>query len=97
MTAAEKMFPTSIELQNWSTLCLQYPDEWVCLVDVELTSEGALQAARMLGHDHSAQRLLEQLGPPPHGATIVHTWGRRLTFPRLVMTDELRDYLRSHP
>ena len=96
MSAAEKIPPTSLELQSWSTLCQQYPDEWVCLMDVEDTPEGAIQAARILGHNCSVLDLLEQMSTPP-GATIVHTWGRTLTFPRIVMTDELRDYLQSHP
>lgn len=94
MTAAEKVFPTSIELQSWSMLREQYPDEWLCLTDIEDTPEGVLHAGRVIDHDPSVLELIERIGTQS-GATIVHTWGRRLNPPRIVMTDELDEFLHS--
>ena len=94
MSAAE-IIQTSLELQSWTTLCQQYPDEWVCLIDVEDTADGTLHAARLLAHARSIEHLLEQIDLPQPGTVVVHTWGRWLTFPRLEMTDEIRDLLQS--
>jgi hypothetical protein len=96
MSAAEKIAPTIAEPLLWAEFCALHPDEWVCLVEVEHETEGAIRSARVVGHHRSIKDALKQVdswGSHPV-VTYAHTGGRRLRFPRIVRTDEIRELVR---
>jgi len=82
---------------SWAEICMLHPDEWVCLLDIELEPDGSIRSARVVGHDPSAVDALDQIDPPDPDTTLVHTAGRRLHMPRFEMTDEIRDLIRARP
>ena len=96
MSAAEKMAPTTTESLAWTDICRRHPDEWVCLVEVQHQTDGSIRSARLIGHHRSINEALEQC---PWSddllVTCAHTRGRKLRFPRIEMTDEIRDILRA--
>lgn len=96
MSAAEKIEPTSNELLPWSEICVRHPDEWVCLVEVEHETEGPIRSARVVGHHRSIKEALKQVDSWGSHLAVVysHTGGRKLRFPRIVMTDEVREFVR---
>jgi hypothetical protein len=73
---------------------MQYPDQYVCLVDVENGPDGAIRSRRVVGHDRSMRQLLEQIDVPRPASVLVQTSGRALRFPRVEMTDEIRNIVR---
>lgn len=95
MERAEKLASVEPDALSWGEICVRYPNEWVCLLDVESAREGSILSARVIGHDSSMRSVLAQVGITRAGATIVHTAGRLLRFPRLEMTDEIRDIVRA--
>jgi len=94
MRAAEKVTPTSLGSLSWAKICEQHTNEWVCLLDVENAPDGSIRSARVIGHDRSMRQALAELGVTPPGAVVVHTGGRPLRFPRIELTDEIRDIVR---
>lgn len=88
--------PASPSVTSWTEIRHEYPELWVCIVDVERESSGALRAGRVVAHDPSLMRLLDRVeGRFPDGG-LIHTSGRPLRRPRLQMTDEIRDLIRHH-
>jgi len=71
-----------------------YPDEWVCLPDVGYAPDGSIRLARVAGHDRSMRQALTQIGVTEPGTIVAHTAGRRVRFPRIEMTDEIRNIVR---
>jgi hypothetical protein len=95
MSAAEKIVPVSDELLSWAAICERHVDEWVFLVDVEDAADGAIRAARVIGHDRSMRQALARLGAVEPGTAVMHTAGRPLRLPRNATTDEIRDGVRA--
>jgi hypothetical protein len=95
MSIAGKLVPASAPPAPWAAICDQHPNEWVCLVDVENAPDGSIRSARVIGHDPSMRRVLAEIGAPRPDMLVLHTWGRPLRFPRLEVTDEIRDIV--HP
>jgi hypothetical protein len=93
MGLAEKL-TTSIESLSWMEIRERHPDEWVCLLDVELAFDGSIRLAKVAGHDRSMRQALAQIGVTQAGTVVVHTAGRPLRLPRIEMTDEIRDIVR---
>ena len=93
MSAAEKIAPPVAESLAWTEICRQYPDEWVCLVEVQHEPDGALRSAQVIGHHRSIKEALQQCSWSTD-PLIAHTGGRKLRFPRIEMTDEIRDIVR---
>jgi hypothetical protein len=102
MNTAEKIAPSISEPLSWAEICARYPDEWVSMVELEHDPNGAKsRSGRVIGHGKTRRESLEQ----------VHTWwktypviGHFFTgkikppvphFPRIVMTDEIRDLIRA--
>jgi hypothetical protein len=95
MSAAEKIAPTMAESLAWPEICRRHPGEWVCLVEVQHAPDGSLRSARLVGHDRSIKQALEQCAwNADPSLACAHTGGRRLRFPRIEMTDEIRDLVR---
>jgi hypothetical protein len=95
MDAAENLTADRLEPLPWVQICARYPGEWVELLVVDHEPNGSIRSARVLGHDRSMKQLLAQLDMSEPGAVIVHTRGRPLRFPRIEMTDEIRDIIRA--
>lgn len=94
MSAAAKS-PQMLEPCSWAEICAQHPNEWVCLLDLDHGPDGRICAARVVGHDPSIERALDQIEPPNPDTTVVHTAGRPMWTPRIEVIDESRDLLRS--
>lgn len=93
MDVAEQLAHHAEQLLSWVQICERYPNEWVFLLDIEKAADGAIRAGYVIGHDRSMKQLLSQLPSQPN-TVIVHTSGRPLRFPRIEMTDEIRDIIR---
>lgn len=90
MSAAGKIAPTMVDSLPWAVICGQHPDEWVCLVEVQHEPDGSIRSARLIGHHRSIKDALKQCSWGT-GPVVAHTGGRRLRFPRIEMTNELRE------
>jgi hypothetical protein len=95
MRSAEQFAAESVGSLSWAKICERYPNEWVCLLDVVHAPDGSIQTGRVGAHDPSMRQLLAQFGASQPDAQLVHTAGRPLGSPRLEMTDEIRDIVRS--
>jgi hypothetical protein len=95
MSAALKRAPMGTAPPSWARICELHPNEWVYLFDVDTTPDGDIRSARLISHDKSMKRALAQLGASQPGTVVLHTGGRPLRFPRIEMTDEIRDIVRS--
>jgi hypothetical protein len=97
MYAAEMITPTIMAPLGWEEICDRHPNEWVCLIDVECQTDGPIRSARVVGHHQSLRAALQQVDSwsSDRMVTYVHTGGRRLRFPRIEMTDEIRDIVRA--
>lgn len=73
---------------SWADISQRYANEWVCLLDIEHGPDGSIKSARVIAHDGSITKALDQLGSANPDATIVHTWGRPLWTPRTEIVDE---------
>jgi hypothetical protein len=65
MTAAARVAPIISEPLTWEQICKQYPDEWVCLVDIEWLhlSNFEFRTARVIGHGQTRAEPLIQARP----------------------------------
>lgn len=95
MSAAENLAPSSADALSWAKICLLHPNEWVCLLDLDREPDGSFRSGRVIAHDASAARALDQIGTSNPDATLVHTAGRPMQTPRMEIIDESRDLLRS--
>lgn len=52
MSAAEKIEATITESLTWTQICERYPDQWVCVVEIEwdLPRKFHFRSARVVGH-----------------------------------------------
>ena len=94
MSVAERVSCRDARSLSWDEIGEQYPDEWVCLLDVENAPDDAIRSGRVIGHDRSMKQLLAEVDVPQPGSVIVQTAGRALRFPRIEMTDEIRNVVR---
>ena len=97
MTTAEMIAPTITKPLGWAGICDRYPNEWVCLAEVEHQTDGSIRSARVVGHHPSLRAALQQVDSwsPAGVVAYAHTGGRKLRFPRIKMTDEIRDIVRA--
>jgi hypothetical protein len=94
MSAAKKLAPISSS-SSWAEISKLYPNEWVCLLDIDREPGGPIRSARVVSHDPSIERAIDQVDPPDPNMTVVHTAGRPLWTPRIEIVDESRDAVPS--
>jgi hypothetical protein len=94
MDVAEKLVQPISEPLTWAEICELYPGQWVDLLVVDHEPNGSIRSARVIGHDRSMKQLLAQIGTPQPATVVLHTRGRLRRFPRIEMTDEIRDIIR---
>lgn len=94
MDAAKRIAPDETEPLTWAEICSRYPDQYVCLVDVDNGPDGAIRSGRVAGHDRSMRQLLVRIDVPQPTSVIIQTSGRAVRFPRIEMTDEIRNVVR---
>ena len=99
MSAAEKLEAIPERL-TWVQICERYPDEWVCLVEIEYAQpDDAIELARVVGHGKTKREPVDQAKVWwGHDATIGHFYTGKLRAPgprfRVIVEDETRDALR---
>jgi hypothetical protein len=94
MSLARSLSPSSVESLSWAQICKEHPNEWVCLLDVDMAPDGSIQNARVVVHASSMRQALAQLGAPQPNTLVAHTSGRPLQSPRIELSDEIRDLVR---
>jgi hypothetical protein len=95
MSTTQNLAPARVLVMSWAEICLRHPNEWVCLLDIDLESDGSIRSAQVVSHDPSIGRALDLIDPPDPDATVIHTAGRPLRMPRIEITDEIRDLIRA--
>lgn len=62
MNTAEQLAPSISEALSWAEICSSYPEQWMCLVEIErgdLAPE-TIRSARVVGHGKTRRGPLEQ-------------------------------------
>lgn len=94
MSTAEPLATSASSRQAWQQICDQHPDEWVCLQAIDAAPDGSIRSASVVAHSRSMRQLLASINATPD-LVVAHTRGRPLHFPRIEMTDEIRDLVRA--
>jgi hypothetical protein len=104
MSTAEAAQVAAAEISEpltWAEICARYPDEWVCLVEVDRVDprEFEFRTARVIGHGKTQRDSMDQASPwLPHYEEICHhytsTLHIRYLSPRIIIDDETRDAFR---
>jgi hypothetical protein len=65
MNVAEDLTQAISEPLTWDEICARYPDQWVCLVEIERTEPQnfAFRTARVVGHGKTRREPLDQARP----------------------------------
>lgn len=101
MSAVAKIVPTITEPLTWAEVCERYPNQWVCLVEMDRSPKGfEFLTARVVGHGVRASEPLDQADLwRDRYDDIGHCFTGKINPPfppmRLVMTDEIRELLRN--
>lgn len=99
MSAAEKLAPMITEPLTWTEICERYPDQRVCLVEMDrIHPHGfGFHTARVIGHGKTRVEAFAQARAwRDRYKEIGHySTGKIIPpfpcFPRIVMTDEIRE------
>ncbi len=105
MSAAEVLAPVISEPLSWAEICARYPDEWVCIVEMDRVDPFApfaveFRTARVIGHGKTRRAPVEQaMVWRAHYKLIGHYFTGRILVrpprPSLVLDDEIRDLIRT--
>lgn len=97
MNVAEAVAPMVASSPGWAEICHRHPDEWVCLVEIEYQTDGQIRSATVVGHHRSLRSAMQQVESWSSHRVVAyaHTGGRKPRFPRIEMTDEIRDIVRA--
>ena len=102
MNAAEQLPLETTELLPWAEICLRYPDQYVCLVDMDRAELGSpeINAARVIGSGATRRAAFDAardlaLKCPIHAVRFTGICTEPLLRPSLVIDDETLDFLRS--
>ena len=86
---------------TWAEICARYPDEWVCLVEMDRASprDPVIRAARVIGHGKTRRDPVVQALPwRGHFDLMGHYYTGRVTErplrPSLILDDEIRNLIR---
>lgn len=65
MSAVETIASTISEPVQWETICGRYPDQWVCLVEIDRIHPNNFdfRTARIVGHGATRRESLDQARP----------------------------------
>jgi len=100
MSAAEKIAPKVSEFLTRAEICERYPNEWVCLVEVEHETNGLIRSAQVVGHGATPTKSLEQVNVWETHPMVASFFTGEIKppfprFSRIRMTDEIRELLRN--
>ena len=101
MNAALDVAATISEPMTWAEICARYPDQRVCLVEIDRTQKHGFEfrTARVVGHGATAHEALDCARPwRDRYEQIGHYFTGKITpplppSPRLDMTDEIQELL----
>jgi hypothetical protein len=100
MQPTEKLTPPVTEPLTWAEICERYPDQRLCLVEVEFVHPdgSAIRTARVIGHGKTLDEAIDQAQAIPwheHYQEVTLESTRRMVAqplrPQLVLDDETRD------
>lgn len=100
MNVAEAAAPSLSAPLTWAEICERYPDQHVCLVEIDrLRPRGfELRTARVAGHGRTRREALEQAWPWDRYQDIGQYFTGRtsalLVRPAVILEDETRDPIR---
>lgn len=101
MSAAEVIAAEISEPLTWAEICTRYPDEWVCLAEMDrLHPFGfAFRTARVIGHGKTRRDPVDQARSwRAHYSVIGHYYTGRVAVrpprPSVILDDETRDAIR---
>src|SRR5689334_16295785 len=104
MSIAEAAGVVAAEISEpltWAEICARYPDEWVCLVEMDRIHPNGFEfhTARVIGHGKTRGEPVEQSRPwRAHYDRIGHYYTGRITVqpprPSIILDDETRDAFR---
>lgn len=104
MSAAEKLSPWITEPLTWTEICNRYPDEWVCLVEIEHETPGgmAIKSACVVGHGKTRKEPFDQACFWWSRYKVIgHYYTGRIAVrplrPQVILDDETRDLFRYRP
>jgi hypothetical protein len=65
MNTAANIAPQISEPLTWEEICAKYPDQWVCLVEIDEIEEQNFEfrTARVIGHGKTPREPLDQARP----------------------------------
>jgi hypothetical protein len=99
--AAELVAGKISESLTWAEICARYPDEWVCLVEMDRIHPYGFEfrTARVIGHGKTRGAPVEQARPwRARYKVIGHYFTGRTAVrpprPSLILDDETRDAIR---
>jgi len=103
MSAIEKIAPTITEPLTWAQICERYPDERVCLVEMDRIHPHGFEfrTARVVGHGKTRHEAFDQARRwTDRYEEIGHYFTGQINppfprYPQIVMTDEIRELLRN--
>jgi hypothetical protein len=104
MSAAEAAEVVTAEISEpltWAEICARYPDEWVCIVEIDRIHPRGFdfRTARVIGHGKTRGAPVDQARPwRAHYNLIGHYYTGRITVrpprPSFILDDETRDAIR---
>ena len=101
MDAAERRSSQEVERLTWAEICTRYPDQYLCLIEVDYVHPNGLEfrTARVIGHGATRGEALDQARPwcDRNTETAFRFTGKRGPYvrPALILDDETRDAIRS--
>jgi len=65
MNVAQPIAPTITERLTWAEMCERYPDEWVCIADIDYDHPRVcdFRTARVVGHSKTKREAFDQARP----------------------------------
>ncbi|HEY6177503.1 MAG TPA: hypothetical protein VIX73_23765 [Kofleriaceae bacterium] len=101
MNGAEQLPLEATELLPWAEICLRYPDQYVCLVDMDWYEVGnpEIKTARVVGCGATRRAAFDTardvaLKYPLHTVRFTGVCTEPLIRPSLVIDDEILEFLR---
>jgi hypothetical protein len=101
MSAAEVLASTISEPLTWDEIRARYPDQWVCLAEIDFTHPNNLEfrTARVIAHGKTQSESLDQATTSfPQYDEIGHFYTSELTVtyprPAVIIDDETRNAFR---